>query len=41
MNINLDVLAIGVQLKAALVELIGGSNAESKEELGEYWEDVY
>jgi len=34
MNINPDALGTGVQLKAALVELVDGSNAESEEELG-------
>ena len=34
-NINPNTLGIGIQLKAALVELIEGSDAKSEEELGE------
>ena len=41
MNIDFDALGTGIQLKAALVELMEGSDAKSEEELGESWEDIY
>ena len=42
-NVNIDpnTLVTGVQLKAALVELVEGSDAKSKEELGKSQEDIY
>jgi hypothetical protein len=40
-NIDPDAPGTGVQPKAASVELVEGSDAESEEELGESWEDVY
>ena len=41
MNIDPNALGTGVQPKAALVEFIDRSDAKSKEELGESWEDMY
>jgi len=40
-NIDPDAPVTGVQPKAASVELVESSDAESEEELGESWEDVY